>query len=235
MGANDVSEADPKIEALQSLALKPAFAVRLLSILKVSPFVFPDDMRPYLSGVRVEPCDKGGALCVATDGHRLGVQRDPGGLVLQPATVRLPKLLKAPTAADLKKCARGPWLVCMANSSGFGTLSLVDPIRAADSDTADAAIARVEMATIRLGNVLCPDNYPDWRRVVPTATERDVTRSFNPKYIAAFGSNATLTGAGKDSPHLVCTSDRDFIGVLMPMRPVEHARPDWLGVAKAAA
>jgi len=57
-----------------------------------------DSFRDYLEGVRIEPCSAGGALLVATDGHRMVVLRDPDAEVNGAATIR-------PTAFFLEACA----------------------------------------------------------------------------------------------------------------------------------
>lgn len=74
---------------------KPAFAVRLDSAIKVRPFVSSDECRYYLQGIHVSVAPKGGALCAATDGRRLGVAHDADGIVYEEVIARLPKIVKA--------------------------------------------------------------------------------------------------------------------------------------------
>lgn len=222
-----MAEADPKITEVTVTPLAPAFAVRLSAMLAVKPFISDEPTRYYLNGVNVEACATGGALCVATNGHRLGAKRDPEGLVITPQIVHLPAVFKMPSKTA-NKHGRSPWVVCMS-AGGRGHLSLVPALPVRDEDTAEAAIARVDDCELRYGRAVIDGSFPDWRRVVPAASEGDVTRSFNADNIKVFGSYFTMTGADQMAPHLVRTQDRDFIGVVMPMRMIEVPHPDWLG------
>lgn len=56
-----------------------------------------DDVRSYLRGVRIEPAPQGGALIVATDGHRILVAHD--AMAQDVETCILP-LVKVPTKCD---------------------------------------------------------------------------------------------------------------------------------------
>lgn len=222
-----MADADPQIKpkAAEPVILKPAFAVRLSAFLKVKPFVSKEDTRYYLNGVHVSSCQDDGALCVATDGHHLGVQRDPDGACWQEVICKIPDQLKAPRARDF---LASPWLVCMALGSK-GHLSLVEPAPKRDEDTADNAVARVDEALLRFGRVLIDGTYPDWRRVIPAATDGKGARSFNAQYLKSFGDYVRLDGADEMAPHLVLTQDKDFVGVLMPMRwDGQHTAPAWV-------
>lgn len=223
-----MAEADPKIVETAVLSLEPAFAVRLSSLLAVEPFISVEPTRYYLNGVYVEPCPKGGAICVATDGHKLGAQRDPEGIVNVPQIVTLPAVFKLPSKTA-GKAPRSPWVVCMA-AGGRGHLSLVGALMRADEDTAEAAIARVDECDLRYGRAVIDGTFPDWRRVVPAASEADITRSFNGDFLKSFGRYFTMTGSDQTAPHLVKTTDSNFVGVVMPMRMIDGPRPDWFAL-----
>ena len=57
-------------------------------------FVSRDVARYYLTGVYIEPAKDGGALLVATDGHRLIALRDPEGVCDKPFICAMPGVLR---------------------------------------------------------------------------------------------------------------------------------------------
>jgi len=203
---------------------KAAFAVRLASAVKVRGFMSTEETRYYLQGVRVEANPKGGAICVATDGHRLGVANDKEGMVNESLIVRLPKIVKP------ERNYLGEWLVCILTGEQKGYIAIVPGGRTDDQeDTAEYAIARVADARLTIGQaVIDYSNYPDWRRVIPAPKDDAPVRSFNRKYLQSFGDHITIIGDDPASPHLVQTGDGDFMGVLMPMRGERKSAPDWL-------
>lgn len=220
-----MAEADPKIETPAAVALSPAFAVKLDSFLRVKPFVSTEESRYYLNGVHVQPCKAGGALCVATDGHRLGARRDPLGVSYRPVIVRVPAEFKLPRKSLLPEM---PWVVCM-EANGRGHISLVEPRRLKSEDTAEAAIDNVDECLMRFGRAVIDGTFPDWARVVPKPVEGK-TISFNGDYMKSFGRICGLNGAGPADPHLIMDSDdREFVGVLMPVCFNGDKRvPAWL-------
>lgn len=220
-----MAEADPKIQKAVSAPLKPAFAVKLDAFLRVKPFVSTEETRYYLNGVYVHPCPEGGVLCVATDGHRLGVRRDKMGICHEPTIVRVPKELKLPGKSLFPNM---PWLVCMSNGSK-GHLSLVEAELKSVDDVAEAAIARVDDCIIRFGAAVIDGTFPDYSRAVPKRVEGK-TIGLNGDYLKSFGRNLSLNGESSSSPFLVRDEqDRDFLGVVMPMRVGDDKVPSWLG------
>jgi hypothetical protein len=210
----------------------PVFAVRLSAALRVKPFVSDEPARYYLNGVCIEPAANG-AVCVSTDGHRLGACHDPDGLATEAVIVRLPNEIKMPPKRGL---LRSPWLVGIGTGAGKGHISVVEPAAKADEDTALNAIERVEECSIRIGHAFIDGTFPEWRRVIPKPTSKDAIRGFNGKYVKAFGEHMTLRGAGEAEPHLIeIAGEPEFIGVLMPMRvESKGALPAWLEAPKAA-
>lgn len=202
----------------------PVFAVRLEAALRVKPFVSKEEARYYLNGICIEPAE-GGAVCVATDGHRLGARFDKGGLAVGSTITRLPNEIKMPP-----KLLASPWLVGMSTGNGKGHISVVEAATQRDEeDTAERAIARVEDCLLRVGHAFINGTFPDWRRVIPEAADEDAVRGFNGLYFKDFGKYVTIRGRDEASPHLVrIHDDPDFVGVLMPMRTDKQAVPAWL-------
>lgn len=201
-----------------------AFAMPLADFLAVKPFIATEETRHYLNGVRIE-AHEGGAIAVATDGHRLGVQFSPGANCVVPGIWMCPKALKL----DRRKGAPAQWIVGVVNGSR-GRLHLIHA-KQQDKDTdmaqyvADFPAAGVD--EMSWGHSLINGEYPDWRRVLPKASKDDVVRSFNGEYLSAFGRALCLRGDDPRAPHLVQTSDDNFIGVAMPMVKELRAR-DWM-------
>lgn len=225
MNAPSKIEAAPAPFKLRSTLKKPVhcFAVRLEALLRVRPFISTEMTRYYLNGVFVHVHDSGGAVCAATDGHRLGVRRDVGGLVNEPQIVRLPKEIKAPTREHERA-----WAVMTRTGPFFAHLSLVDPIHDPDHDTPENAIARIGDCYQRYGDVLIDGTFPDYTRILPAEGEGDTVRAFNAKYLTSFGQSLSIRGSDEGSPHVVLDSgDPDFLGVLMPMRIHGRDRQDW--------
>lgn len=199
------------------------FAVRLDALLRVRPFVSPNDMRYYLNGVFVHAHSEGGAVCVATDGHRLGVRRDTDGLVNEPQIVRLPRELKAPP-----KSVRGAWAVMTRTGDRYATLSLIERLSDPEHDTAENAIARVAECFQKFGDVLIDGTFPDYTQILPAEGDKDTIRGFNGKYLSSFGKALTIRGGDQGAPHIILDNDdQDFLGVLMPMRTTSDRRQDW--------
>ena len=210
---------------LRSTLKKPVtcFAVRLDALLRVRPFISTEMTRYYLAGVFVHSHAGGGAVCAATDGHRLGVRRDKDGLVNEARIVTLPKDLKAPTREH-----QGAWAIMTRTGSSYAHLSLVDRIHDPKHDTADNAIARVSDCYQSFGDVMIDGTFPDYTRIIPAGEEKDTIRGFNAKYISSFGRAITIRGGSEADPHLILDDDdSEFVGVLMPMRTHGRVRQDW--------
>ena len=208
------------------------FAVRLDALLRVRPFVSTEETRYYLNGVYVHPHPEGGAVCVATDGHRLGVRRDSDGIAPEPQIVTLPKGLKAPASSKV----RNPWAVLTRTGERYGHLSLVEGIHDPKHDTAENAIARVDECFQRFGDTIIDGKFPDYPKIIPTDDEKDAVRGFNGEYLASFGKHLTIRGSDAGAPHLIFDhADGDFVGVLMPMRADATRRQDWTKALKAEA
>lgn len=228
-----MAEADPKIAApVSAKIMQPAFAVRLDAFLRVKPFVSDELGRYYLTGIAVQKSAEGGAICAATDGHRLGARRDPDGISLIDVIVSVPRELKMPAKTLLKQT---PWLVGMVNpETSFGHISLVEAVMDRDLDTAEKAIENVDECLIRFGRTMIDGQFPDWRKVIPSKAGSSV--GFNGDYVKSFGRTLEITGEGPDAPHIVQdVMDPNFIGVIMPVRTKAGSVPTWLAAPVTSA
>lgn len=228
-----MAEADPQSSIKTALRYEPVFAIRLDAFLRVKPFVSTEETRYYLNGIAVQPCPEGGALCIATDGHRMGIRRDVDGWCGRDVIVKVPRELKAP-AKSLFNTA--PWLVLMA-SGAKGHLSLVPPENKSIDDVFEAAISNVEDAILRFGDVVIDGTFPDWRRVVEHAKPQKGV-GFNGAYLGSFGRHVVVSQSDDlAEPRLIRDqSDKNFVGMLMPMRvDGDKSKPSWLEIAQKAA
>jgi DNA polymerase III beta subunit, central domain len=203
--------------------MKHAFVMRLDQFLRVSKFISKDETRPYLMGVRIEkPSKGGGANCIATDGHRLGVLNCPDAILNHAATWRVPKELKLRP----KKQAQ-PWVVgSLTESSGY--ISIVE--WCAD-DTPKDVLIRVEDCSVRYGNCIVAGEYPNWKRLIPEISNTSSTTALNGNYASSFGDYVNITGNGDSfSPKAITIpGEPEFFGILMPMRPdAPKALPKWM-------
>lgn len=212
---------------------KPVFAVRLSAALRVKPFISTEETRYCLMGVAIQPAANG-AICVSTDGHRLGACHDPDGLATEAVIVKLPSQIRMPS---MKGLLASPWLVGIGTGGGKGHISVVEPNAKGEEDTALSAIERVEDCSIRIGRAFIDGTFPDWRRVIPKPNEKDIIRGFNAEYFKAFGKHITLRGASPADAHLIeIQTEPNFLGVLMPMRVESKGKlPDWLDEPQAPA
>jgi DNA polymerase III sliding clamp (beta) subunit (PCNA family) len=172
-------------------------------------FVSKEETRYYLGGVYVEPCESGGVFLVATDGHRLGLFHDKTGETDGTYIIRMSKIDAAFRSKLAVKAVFTDSIVKVQNEHG-------DTIHAGGFDLVDGT-------------------FPDWRRVIPSSTEKtrevadgDTLCTFNAAYLADFGfqpqstkRNAPIEIFGTDpsSPHFIINKAfPDFVGVLMPVK-----------------
>lgn len=203
------------------MSYQPAYAIRLETALAVRPFISKEETRYYLNGIHVEPVEGGGAIAVATCGHRLGAKRDAEGLSLLPVITKLPKQIKA------ERSHLDRWLVCMVRDAS-ASKGYVAVVELPAGSTAQDAIDNVDECTMRFGDAVIDGTFPNWRRVIPQNMEAEV-KGFNAELLKSFGRAIAIRGGGHADPHIVATEDRDFIGVIMPMRAISEAKlPDWL-------
>lgn len=189
--------------------------------------VSTEETRYYLNGVHICANDGGGALMVATDGHRMLVAHDPKGVCAEACIVHLPRFALAqcrtPKMFEIKRTIE-------IDHAGHGVATILESKPALKKD--DAPSKEAIMAVHR---VLIDGTFPEWRRVVPSqsvATGSMQPTTFNGSYMKAMGEVAAelskLTGlhpwlrvhmADPDAPCVVrFGSSRDVFGVIMPVR-----------------
>lgn len=180
----------------------------------VAAFQSKEEIRYYLCGVYVQEHPDGGAVLVATDGHRMLVARDASGICKRPAIVAIDaKAIARQTGADLK-------------------------IEIDDSGAATCGDYKSPKS------VFIDGTYPDWphvcRPIVELAKKRFYGKpqfapaSFNSRLVASFRRVPDILDGGERapsmqlisfSPHdpaLVLYPDKPHVfGVLMPMRTGE--------------
>ena len=205
-----------------------------MSIIKVDAGLFrivhttvsTEETRYYLNGVCIEPYPDGGALLIATDGHRLLAAHDPQAVCSEVAIINIPKhalaQCKRPKLVDRREL-----VIDVQNA-----LATINDVKPADAGAAEPI---AEMVAAYQANVI-DGTFPDWRSVVPPAFEDKLkagASAFNGAYLKVFGaltadlnkhfdrSSASLHLALTDghSPVVVRWSGIDTVfGVIMPMR-----------------
>lgn len=205
-----------------------------MSIIKVDAGLFrivhtavsTEETRYYLNGVHFEAHPNGGAVMVATDGHRALVAHDPLAECGQTAIVQLPKhalaLCKRP-----KLVGRRELVIDVQNA-----VATINDIKPADTETAEPI---AEMVAACQANVI-DGTFPDWRRVVPSPAADESSGAavaFNGAYVKAFGALSAELGKHFDrqseamrimksdgvSPVVVRWGGYEAIfGVIMPVR-----------------
>ncbi len=218
---------------------------------RVYTAVSAEESRYYLNGVKVEPCPLGGALLIATDGHKMLVLRDAVAVVNETAIVRLsPAMLKACRAKAVKRGVYGERFLIVDEQRAAVALTAIPENRGDLLDLARNPNHEVEC--YQPAGTLIDASYPDWRRVVPNGQVQAVAAAFNSEYVSAVSKAlctcrapvATLQGRGgsigdaANAPHAVYGDGTvPGFGVLMPIRSkplTEHELPYWLNAAPNA-
>lgn len=188
--------------------------------------VSKEETRYYLCGVYVQPHVDGGALLIATDGHRMFVARDPNAVCTKSAIVSLDKEAHLSLARALKV---GDVSISITNE---GIASFATYLGAKST--------------------FIDGTFPDWPRVLRPILELAKKRfhgkpvydvaSFNGDHLGSFGKiSALLTPSASVAIRLVSFSEGDpalilfpnepnAFGVLMPMRTTnpESALPAFM-------
>lgn len=193
------------------------------------------DIRYYLNSVYIETHPEGGAILVATDGHRMGIIHDPDGYTEKPIIVgeiskQLISACKKKSLIDLdlfvgeRGCVVGPSIEKGEEMDPFGQMV--------------SHMSRIQLIDAK---------YPDWRKVLPKKEGREQRfPALNPKYLAALheaaeilvpgkrGSALELFSSGRDTGVVARINsfeiDQRFVGIIMPTHTdsPKSILPEWL-------
>lgn len=205
--------------------------------------VSTEETRYYLTGVFVEPCASGGALLVATDGHKLVAIRDPSGEVSGSAIVSPDKA----SAAALKAKGFDRRLVVSGDALQLSVVEII-------TDRAPRT------AHLQAEPCIIDGSFPDWRRVVPETVTPAAGHTVDVTHLGVVARALQTPGLLRSSadhyfvrmysesavePIVVYGGLPDAFGVVMPARPnglgSQPGKPDWatmpseLAVEEAAA
>jgi len=161
------------------------------------------DVRCYLNGVLLEVTEAG-RFYVATDGHKLVAIRE------------------SRQDGDIN----GEWII--PRDVILGIKLSKKPVTEAAEFTQENGKASITYCGTETRFGLVDGKFPDWRRVMPTTTTREVAQ-YNPDLLASVRDcAAAAVGIGKFSglhmahngtgPGLYQCASPDFIGIIMPLR-----------------
>lgn len=128
------------------------------------PFICTEETRYYLCGISIEPHPNGGALCIATNGHVMGLVHDVDAICDRKTLVSvagLKKLAKKPAQRDQEL-----WLSLRNEDRSDNYACLIQAENAAEACEADP----LGPNTIEVAHqVLIEGTFPDWQRLFPRA------------------------------------------------------------------
>lgn len=197
----------------------------------ICEFKAKNDIRYYLNGIYVEPLPSGGAVIVATNGHAMGVWRDPSAVVERTAILRIGKLLR-------EAC----------KEADEARLELIDGRLAVTTkqNTEYHVQPNAEKGEVIPWEI--QGTYPDWKTVIPDECQTGSMGMFSAGYVKlvhkalkiATGNEfvgVTLRQSDeKKSIFVSCGFLPDFAAIIMPMRDdSENSYPAWLSDFKAPA
>lgn len=193
-------------------------------------FVSTGATRYYLQGVYVTPWATGGAVLVATDGHRLFAAHDAAGTCDTAAIIKLDKAALTACTRDKREPAARRVTLAPGESRAW--------ILAGDRQAAFADDVRVD------------GTFPDWQRILPMKSPTDApdadtltVGAYNADYLAAFGAASKIINNSRtplisvrhgvrNGPAFIGLGSSIAFGVLMPTRVAgDTDRPAWLDMA----
>lgn len=141
---------------------------------RASVAISTEETRYYLNGVAVQPCAEGGALLVATDGHRLLAIRDPHAHIVGTGIVSLSKSLTAAIGRQPKSSKTSPGTArFLAVKAGKAAVidTVVRDATTPDFEVYESMLANVEepsaaVIAYQWSDAMIDGTFPDWRRAV---------------------------------------------------------------------
>ncbi|MCR6658013.1 MAG: hypothetical protein NVV72_01220 [Asticcacaulis sp.] len=132
-----------------------------------------EEHRHYLMGVHIEPCDAGGAMLSATDGHIAVIVHDPDAYVKGRAIIRLNKLMLRACKAE-RGDLTGTERVLMINcAEDLLDTAMIAHVPYADSDTSrDHAFGLIDEPSEQViaseyGDFRINETYPRLDAIIP--------------------------------------------------------------------
>lgn len=201
-------------------------------------FISTEETRYYLNGVFIEPHPDGGVIMAASDGHLLAAVRDKSAYITGDGGWICP-VPKGPFTTALKRKTAGT--LHFVGSSVY----LTDAILGQDATSPEFDPTKITAQHNAIAYAKPVDGtFPDWRRLIPSATPDTSTRIvLNGKHFDQF-TKAVAALAEDGTPELSIAMPRDmqspiviqsgratdFFGLVMPMREQQKAEPtpDWL-------
>ena len=202
-------------------------------------FMAKQDVRYYLNGISVEPHPDGGAIIVATDGHRLAVIHDPDGWCTQQIIVGD---IKKPLLDACKKRARRHYQEEAPAALWIGQHgSVVTRLPAVQAGEKAEHVAPAdlfgELCLFNCRTSIVDGIFPNWRRVINTERSGDQEHfpTINASYLndvslaqdIILGKTNHVRGVSMRSFGETCSivvrtlggdlHDR-FVAIIMPMR-----------------
>lgn len=193
-----------------------------------------EETRYYLRGVHVTACEAGGALLVATDGHKMIVLCDPAGYVEGNAIVSLNR--------DMLKPVKYVGDARIVIDGGKATVVQRDKGELREAEIKHAQNPGLGSYTHQFSGVIVDGTFPDWRRVIPNGDIGPCNAAFNADNLAILGK--ALGAGGLHAPPVIkvygvsedpltpCIVFGDpsvqGFAVVMPVRiDQKHERPAW--------
>lgn len=205
-------------------------SIDLVKYQKAMNFSAKKDVRYYLLGVCVQPCDLGGTTIVATDGHTLGAFHDPKGQCDEDEGLLL-KLDKRDVSQWIKDGA----IRATIERKTEGQVEIT--LYAKHNCNREWEIRKEWQGT---GQALIDGRFPQWERVVPEELPETDQPLFNgmkvsnlEKFRFATRGDKEQAGirmfpTGKNSAALIFVDkEPDFIGVLMPTKWTQDCKESW--------
>ncbi len=198
--------------------MRACFRADYAEILQRKFAVATGDLKTYQHCVHIEPREKGGVYLVATNGHMMGIFFDKHGTADGPINLIfgrniLPAMLP-PKSDDIQER-----LVCVED----GLMSIRSPDGLATLVSAPA-------------QVITPDRFPDWQRIVPSGEGSAPAVAFNAKYLREFAFGGKWLALSQPDDLGACRVQvhdcPEFLGLIMPIHPssweVRKGLPEWL-------
>jgi DNA polymerase-3 subunit beta len=154
-------------------------------------FMAKQDVRHYLNGISVEPHPDGGAIIVATDGHRLAVIHDPDGWCSKQFIVggiKSPLLTACKQRPRLLPCEGPAALWIGTHGSVVARLPAMEAGQKAEHQEPTDLFG--ELCLYACKTSIVDGKFPDWRRVINT--ERKGNKEHFPTINAGYLNDVAL-------------------------------------------